>query len=160
PALHGVRLRAAAGAHRPAADADHRPNGPVSPRLRLDRHPLATVLLPLRRDVQLSRPVPARDGAAAPPSDGLTVPFQEGMAFFSPRQVPVVKELSQRTFLEMCGAAGPLEIHVAQTGSPGVSRRTLSQPFALVGRQANADVLLDDETVSARHAYLQIIHGR
>jgi pSer/pThr/pTyr-binding forkhead associated (FHA) protein len=71
-----------------------------------------------------------------------------------------VKELLPQTLLEMCGASGPVEIHVEQAGSTEVRRRVLSRPFALVGRQASADVLLDDEAVSARHAYLQVIDGR
>ncbi len=38
--------------------------------------------------------------------------------------------------------------------------RTLSLPFALIGRDERADLLLDDKAVSHRHAYLQMSAGR
>src|SRR5262249_34734787 len=40
------------------------------------------------------------------------------------------------------------------------TRLALRQPFALLGRDPRADVVLDDAQVSARHAYLQVLAGR
>ena len=40
-----------------------------------------------------------------------------------------------------------------------VGRWTLDQPHALIGRDPRADLVLDHEQVSRRHAYLQQIEG-
>jgi pSer/pThr/pTyr-binding forkhead associated (FHA) protein len=62
-------------------------------------------------------------------------------------------------FWEACGGTDPLEITVH--GPEGArERRALAQPFALVGRSAEADLCLADAQVSRRHAYLQVLAGR
>src|SRR5438067_12259201 len=63
-------------------------------------------------------------------------------------------------FLEACGATGPLQLQVEAPGQPEPVRRLLPQPFAVVGRNPEADLPLDDARVSQRHAYLQVIAGR
>jgi len=44
-------------------------------------------------------------------------------------------------------------------GPSGPEHRDLPQPFAVIGRNAGADVTLGDRRVSRRHAYLQAIAG-
>src|SRR4051812_37792490 len=43
---------------------------------------------------------------------------------------------------------------------PAADRRSLPQPFAVIGRDPRSDVPLDDKQVSRRHAYLQVVAGR
>ena len=62
-------------------------------------------------------------------------------------------------FLKACGAAGPLQLEIEDRENPEGRCQTLPHLFALVGRDSRADVILDHETVSRRHAYLQMIAG-
>jgi pSer/pThr/pTyr-binding forkhead associated (FHA) protein len=62
-------------------------------------------------------------------------------------------------FLAACGADGPLQLDVALGGDPA-ERRSLSQPFAVVGRDPDVDLPIDHPLISRRHAYLQVIAGR
>lgn len=62
-------------------------------------------------------------------------------------------------FCADCGLAAPLEVEVAATGL-AASRHAIAQPFALFGRSPDATLCLDDEAVSQRHVYLQVVHGR
>src|SRR2546423_71321 len=62
-------------------------------------------------------------------------------------------------FLQACGARTPLRLEV--TGPDGmVVTHVFHQPFVLVGNDERADLVLEDEEVSKRHVYLQIIAGR
>jgi len=63
-------------------------------------------------------------------------------------------------FVEECGGAVPLELEVGDRARERVTRWVLPQPFALLGSKPDADVVLSDEQVSARHAYLQVLDGR
>ena len=45
------------------------------------------------------------------------------------------------------------------TARPGRCRLALDQPFAVIGRNASADLTLSDRRVSRRHAYVQAIAG-
>ena len=63
-------------------------------------------------------------------------------------------------FLEACGLHGPLQLNVLFQGKPEPAEPVLPQPFALVGRDAGVDLLLDHPQVSRRHAYLQLVGGR
>lgn len=63
-------------------------------------------------------------------------------------------------FLEACGATGPLQLDVRDEAGVLVSRWSFAQPFVVVGRDPKADLTLDDELISTRHAFLQIIGGR
>ena len=60
-------------------------------------------------------------------------------------------------FLEACGLDGRLRLDLDGPGGP--ERRALDQPFAVIGRNAGADLTLSDRRVSRRHAYLQAIAG-
>jgi pSer/pThr/pTyr-binding forkhead associated (FHA) protein len=64
------------------------------------------------------------------------------------------------SFLNACGITGSLELIVdgPDTDRPGI--RPLQQPFAIIGRDLRADVVLDHSQVSRRHVYLQVIEGR
>jgi Inner membrane component of T3SS, cytoplasmic domain/FHA domain len=63
-------------------------------------------------------------------------------------------------FLDACGATSPLELKIEDTRDQTSKRWVLPQPFALVGRESRADIALNDEEVSRRHAYLQVHDGR
>src|SRR5439155_25103701 len=62
------------------------------------------------------------------------------------------------TFLEASGATGPLHLTVENTGVTG--RYLLPQPFALVGRDARADLRLTGGEVARRHLFMQLLAGR
>jgi pSer/pThr/pTyr-binding forkhead associated (FHA) protein len=62
-------------------------------------------------------------------------------------------------FLEACGAKGPLDLRIEHPGTADPVRWVLHQPFALVGREYQADVSLRDKHVSPRHAYVQVLGG-
>jgi pSer/pThr/pTyr-binding forkhead associated (FHA) protein len=69
-------------------------------------------------------------------------------------------EHSTNSFMIACGLAGPLELEVENTRTGLIERRVYHQPYAQIGRTTAADLPLDDEQVSRRHAYLQAIAGR
>lgn len=58
-------------------------------------------------------------------------------------------------FSEACGGGGALELEVGDPGCPTDRLCSLNQPFAVVGRSPDSDVVLDHEHVSWRHCYLQ-----
>ena len=64
---------------------------------------------------------------------------------------------TMKSFLNACGLREPLRIVV--DGPTGAGPRTLPQPFAVIGRDNRADLILDDERVSRRHVYLQAVVG-
>jgi hypothetical protein len=63
-------------------------------------------------------------------------------------------------FLEACGSKGSLELRIEHPARPRPVRWVLHQPFALLGRESQADVSLADKEVTPRHAYLQVLGGR
>ena len=63
-------------------------------------------------------------------------------------------------FMKACEIAGPLQLAVRAPSPKESGVRLLHQPFALVGRDQRADVLLDHKLVSRRHVYLQIVDGQ
>lgn len=64
---------------------------------------------------------------------------------------------TMKSFLNACGLRKPLRIVV--DGPRGAGPRTLPQPFAVLGRDSRADLMLDDDRVSRRHVYLQGVAG-
>jgi pSer/pThr/pTyr-binding forkhead associated (FHA) protein len=64
------------------------------------------------------------------------------------------------SFLNACGISGSLKLLIEGPGTDRVQVRLLQQPFAIIGRNPRADVVLDDEQVSRRHIYLQVVEGR
>ncbi len=71
-----------------------------------------------------------------------------------------MRKFSAEAFLEACGAGGPLLFDVRRDGDAEGRRLAVQQPFALVGRAVNADLVLKDARVSRRHIYLQVLAGR
>src|SRR4051794_20322784 len=61
-------------------------------------------------------------------------------------------------FWAACGSTGPLRLELAQA-SAAAEPRTLSTPFAVLGRNPWCDLALSDPDVSLQHAYLQVIAG-
>lgn len=68
-------------------------------------------------------------------------------------------EPSAHDFLEACGSSAPLHFAVEQRGRV-IERRTLTMPFALLGRDERADFHFADKRISHRHAYLQMSAGQ
>src|SRR5262249_7781020 len=66
---------------------------------------------------------------------------------------------TMKSFLNACGFWEPLRLIVEGPRSAGGEPRTLPQPFAVVGRDPRADVILDDLKVSRRHVYIQAVAG-
>jgi pSer/pThr/pTyr-binding forkhead associated (FHA) protein len=67
---------------------------------------------------------------------------------------------AMKSFLTACGLEDSLQLALeSQTGRED-ELRLLSQPFAIIGRDPRADVVLDHSQVSRRHVYLQVIEGR
>jgi pSer/pThr/pTyr-binding forkhead associated (FHA) protein len=65
-----------------------------------------------------------------------------------------------KSFLTACGLADPLQLVVESQSAEGGELRLLHQPFALIGRDQRADLVLDHGRVSRRHVYFQVIDGR
>jgi Inner membrane component of T3SS, cytoplasmic domain len=65
-----------------------------------------------------------------------------------------------KSFLNACGFKEPLRLTVEGPRAAGGGPRALPQPFAVIGRDPRADVILDDLTVSRRHVYLQAVAGQ
>jgi pSer/pThr/pTyr-binding forkhead associated (FHA) protein len=65
-----------------------------------------------------------------------------------------------KSFLTACGLAGPLQLVVETQSAEEGELRLLHQPFALIGRDPQADLVLDHVRVSRRHVYFQVIEGR
>lgn len=72
----------------------------------------------------------------------------------------IVMQPPAEDFLQACGALAPLQLEVEHAERGELARWTTALPFALIGRDARADLRLDDKQVSRRHAYLQIVAGR
>jgi pSer/pThr/pTyr-binding forkhead associated (FHA) protein len=64
-----------------------------------------------------------------------------------------------KSFLTACGLADPLQLVVESQSAEGGELRLLHQPFALIGRDPRADLVLDHARVSRRHLYFQVIEG-
>ena len=65
-----------------------------------------------------------------------------------------------QSFLTACGLTDPLQIVVESPNVDGGELRLLHQPFALIGRDSRADLVLNHTRVSRRHLYFQVIEGR
>src|SRR5579871_3059222 len=78
-----------------------------------------------------------------------------------PGQQPITMSIdSMSLFLDACGATGPLELAVEHPDGEEAEPRTFHQPFVLLGRAPETDIVLEHPAVSLRHAYLQLIAGR
>jgi hypothetical protein len=68
----------------------------------------------------------------------------------------VGRDLKER-FLAACGLSRPLRLDLQGRGE--AEPRDFDRPFVLVGRHPRADLILDHERISRRHAYFQAIAG-
>ena len=66
---------------------------------------------------------------------------------------------AMKSFLTACGLAEPLQLIVESQTEEG-DLRLFHQPFALTGRDARADIVLNHPHVSRRHVYLQVVDGQ
>ena len=64
-----------------------------------------------------------------------------------------------KSFLTACGLAEPLQLIVEGQTEEG-HLRLFHQPFALIGRDTQADIVLNHPHVSRRHVYLQVVDGQ
>lgn len=73
-----------------------------------------------------------------------------------------MSQRSRERFLKACGLSDTVPFHVELEGpvEGQIMRRAFARPFAVVGRDPGADLVLDHEQVNVRHAYLQVIAGR
>jgi len=65
-----------------------------------------------------------------------------------------------KSFLTACGVDGSLRLVVESQNANEGELRLLDQPFAVIGRDPRADVVLNHPQVSRRHVYLQVVEGR
>jgi pSer/pThr/pTyr-binding forkhead associated (FHA) protein len=65
-----------------------------------------------------------------------------------------------KPFLTACGLEEPLQVVVEGQRGDEAELRLLHQPFAVIGRDPRADVVLEHPQVSRRHVYLQVVEGR
>jgi pSer/pThr/pTyr-binding forkhead associated (FHA) protein len=62
--------------------------------------------------------------------------------------------------LAACGVSGQLRVNVDRGGQLETAGKRLFLPLAVIGRNENADLSLDDPQVSQRHTCVQVIGGR
>ena len=65
-----------------------------------------------------------------------------------------------KSFLAACGIEDSFQFAIENQSATENRLRLLYQPFAVVGRDLRADVVLDHADVSRRHVYLQVVEGR
>ena len=65
-----------------------------------------------------------------------------------------------KSFLAACGIEDSFQFAVENQDATESRLRLLYQPFAVIGRDVRADVVLDHADISRRHVYLQVIEGR
>jgi pSer/pThr/pTyr-binding forkhead associated (FHA) protein len=65
-----------------------------------------------------------------------------------------------KSFLSACGLTDSLQLVVESQSAEEGELRLMHQPFAVIGRDPRADIVLDHTRVSRRHVYLQIVNGR
>jgi len=63
-------------------------------------------------------------------------------------------------FLAACGSTEPIRVGVGSKDATSPQVRSFRQPFLVIGRRPESDLMLDHWQVSRRHAYLQLIQGR
>jgi hypothetical protein len=71
----------------------------------------------------------------------------------------MLRKYSIDAFMEACGAQDSLLLDIQRDGAEESRRLALNQPFAVIGRAANADLPLSDGRLTRRQAYLQLIAG-
>jgi pSer/pThr/pTyr-binding forkhead associated (FHA) protein len=77
-----------------------------------------------------------------------------------PQGLPAVNDATLEQFLAACGSSEPLRLGVGQRDELMSDTQLIRQPFVVIGRRPECDLVLDHWQVSRRHAYLQLIEGR
>jgi pSer/pThr/pTyr-binding forkhead associated (FHA) protein len=93
---------------------------------------------------------PADDAGRIPPASPIA----------KSRGLSAVNPASLDHFLAACGSDEPLRLGVGQRDELGSETWSFQQPFLVIGRRPESDLVLDHWQVSRRHAYLQLIEGR
>lgn len=70
------------------------------------------------------------------------------------------RQNNMKSFLTACGIEDSFQVAVENQNATESKLRLLYQPFAVIGRDLQADVVLDHGDVSRRHVYLQAVNGR
>ena len=71
-----------------------------------------------------------------------------------------MNHLSLELFLAACGSEEPVRLVVGRREESMTQTWSFRQPFLVIGRRPESDLVLDHWQVSRRHAYLQLIEGR
>ena len=66
---------------------------------------------------------------------------------------------AMKSFLTACGLTNALQLVVESERSDEGELRLFNQPFAVIGRDPRADVVLDHPRVCGRHVYIQVVDG-
>jgi predicted component of type VI protein secretion system len=74
--------------------------------------------------------------------------------------VVVDDQHSMALFQQACEAPPALRLEVADTRTGKARPVAFARPYAVIGREEGATLVLDDPQVSRRHAYLQVVRGR
>jgi len=61
---------------------------------------------------------------------------------------------------DSCGQIRPISLHVCNLNTRKINRVVISKPYLIIGRNAGCDIVLNDESVTKQHAYLQVLDGR
>ncbi len=75
-------------------------------------------------------------------------------------RVPQVNASPLDHFLAACGSEEPLRVGVGLKDEAEEDSWVFRQPFLLIGRRPDSDLVIDHWQVSRRHAYVQLIDGR
>ncbi len=97
--------------------------------------------------------------------DRLTLYFRCGQQRVRPegaqrRYIMRNLQYTMTSFLNACGITDSLKLIVEGPDTDQAEIRLLQQPFAIIGRDLRADVVLAHTQVSRRHVYLQVIEGQ
>jgi pSer/pThr/pTyr-binding forkhead associated (FHA) protein len=76
------------------------------------------------------------------------------------RRIAPVNVPALERFSIACDMTGPLQLVVEGTGKGSPDTYEIAGPFAVIGRDPAADLVLHDSVISRRHACLQVIAGR
>lgn len=71
----------------------------------------------------------------------------------------IVIQPSAEDFFQDCGTSSPPLLEVEHHERLDRTRQTMALPFAVLGSEERADLRLEDQEVSHRHAYLQVVAG-
>ena len=73
-----------------------------------------------------------------------------------------MNEPALELFRKACGLSGPLALELEEAGgsTAGSAVRQFDSPFVLIGGHPRSDLILENDQISRRHAFLQAVAGR